>query len=185
MHRLRKERVSNAVYRAVFVTSLLAAGAPMAGAQTSTTGTGNGVYLELLGNGGLYSVNYERELIPAVRMRVGFATWTAVDLFGGPGETKIRTVPITGHVLKGDGNHHVEAGAGVLVGQRSTDSRYAGPSGQFVSLIGALGYRYQRPARGFLFRVGFTPFYGFGDDVRAYPEQGFFPFLGISFGLVF
>jgi hypothetical protein len=40
-------------------------------------------------------------------------------------------------------------------------------------VTGLIGYRYQKPARGFVFRAGVTPFFYDAD---------FAPFAGISFG---
>lgn len=50
--------------------------------QPQAPGRRNAAYVELLGNGGLYSFNYERA-VRAVRLRIGIASWTAEDLFGG------------------------------------------------------------------------------------------------------
>ena len=141
------------------------------------------VYVELLGNGGVYSVNYERALTPAVRVRVGAASWTT-DSFWSDAETRIQTFPITLHVVSGGGAHHLETGIGVLPGHRGRDRDF-GMSGGFVSLIAFVGYRFEPPPRRFVFRAGFTPFYGFGDPSVAYPEQGFLPSLGFSFGARF
>ena len=143
----------------------------------------NAAYVELLANGGLYSVNYERALTPAVRVRVGAASWTT-DSFWSNAETRIQTFPMTLHVVSGGGAHHLETGIGVLPGHRSRDRDFGVPGG-FVSLIAFVGYRYERPPRRFVFRAGFTPFYGFGDPSVAYPEQGFLPSLGFSFGARF
>ena len=143
----------------------------------------NAVYVELLGNGGVYSVNYERALTPAVRVRVGAASWTT-DSFWSDAETRIQTFPMTLHVVSGGGAHHLETGIGVLPGHRGRDRDF-GVSGGFVSLIALAGYRYEPPPRRFVFRIGFTPFYGFGPSSIAYPEEGFLPSLGFSFGARF
>ncbi|WP_157899137.1 hypothetical protein [Luteitalea pratensis] len=156
---------------------------PVSAPDTKAPARANAVYFELLGNGGLFSVNYERALTPALRVRIGAASWTAEDLFGGTA-THISTFPMMLHVVPGDGAHHVEAGLGVLPGQRGPD-RSAGGSGAFVSLIGVVGYRYEPRGSRFLFRAGVTPFYGFGDASIAYPDEGFMPSVGVSFGARF
>jgi hypothetical protein len=162
-------------------TLLMVVAATSANAQEAAPSTrDNAVYLELLGNGGLYSINYERALRPALRVRVGAAAWTAEAFWSGA-ETRIRTFPVMLQMVRGDGVHHLEAGIGVLPGHRGRD-RDVSASGGFASLIGLVGYRYERPLRRFVFRPGFTPFYGFGDPSTAYPEQGFLPSLGFSFG---
>ena len=88
------------------------------------------------------------------------------------------------HLVPGRGAHHLEAGIGLLPGHRGR-GRDVGESGGFVSLIGVVGYRYEPQQRRVVVRAGFTPFYGFGDSSLAYPEEGFFPSLGLSFGARF
>ena len=143
----------------------------------------NALYLELLGNGGLFSINYERAVGPSLRVRVGAASWTAQS-FWSEAETQIATFPLLLHALPGRGPHRLEAAVGVLPGRRRQD-RNVGESGAFVSLTGLVGYRYEPPDRRFLFRAGVTPFYGFGDPAIAYPDKGFLPSIGISFGARF
>lgn len=141
------------------------------------------VYVELLGNGGAYSVNYERALTPALRVRVGAASWTA-ESFWSDAETRIQTFPMMLHMVSGGGTHHLETGIGVLPGYRGRDRDF-GVSGGFVSLIALVGYRYEPPTRRFVFCTGFTPFYGLGQSSNAYPDEGFLPSLGLSFGARF
>ena len=71
---------------------LLALSATAGHAQTAPPTRANAVYVELLGNGGVYSVNYKRALTPAVRVRVGAASWTT-DSFWSDAETRIQTFP--------------------------------------------------------------------------------------------
>ena len=160
---------------------LIVAATPANGQDAAPSRRDNAVYLELLGSGGLYSVNYERALAPALRMRVGVGTWTA-ESFWGDSDTRMRTFPVMLHAVPGGGAHHLEAAIGALMGHRG---REVGESGAFVSALGLVGYRYEPPHRRFVLRVGFTPFYGFGDSSIAYPEEGFLPSLGLSFGARF
>lgn len=163
---------------------LLVVSATAAHAQdTAPPARANAVYVELLGNGGAYSVNYERALTPAVRVRVGAASWTTAS-FWSDAETRMQTFPMMLHVVSGGRAHHLETGIGVLPGHRGRDRDFVG-SGGFVSLIALVGYRYEPPPRRFVFRTGFTPFYGFGQSSIAYPEEGFLPSLGFSFGARF
>ena len=176
-----------------FAIMTMVAGAPSAAQGRegqAAVGTGqqpaahpNGVYLELLGSGGLYSINYEREIRESVWLRVGFGAWTATSFFSDT-ETAVTTVPITLTRLIGAGTHRLEVGGGLTLGRREREA-LSGDSGSFVSLTGLVGYRYQPRGRGFLFRASATPFYGFGNEDLAYPEKGFMPSLGISFGYVF
>lgn len=91
--------------------------------------------------------------------------------------------------LRGSGNHRAEAGAGFLVGRQRFEPALsdARESSTVVNLTGTLGYRFQRPGGGLVFRAGFTPFYSLSpsDEDTAYPEKGFFPSVGVSFGYAF
>ena len=177
--RLRAGRIAVSVIPQVAADTVIAPAA----AEAAPRARANAVYVELLGNGGVYSVNYERALTPAVRVRVGAASWTTESVWSDA-EIRIQTFPMMLHVVSGGGAHHLETGIGVLPGQRRRD-RDVGVSGGFVSLIGSVGYRYEPPPRRFVFRAGFTPFYGFGQPSIAYPEEGFMPSLGFSFGARF
>jgi hypothetical protein len=113
------------------------------------------------------------------------AQWDAIDLFGSEGSTTVLTVPFTVHVLRGRVSNHLELGGGLLAGHRTTQDGFAGPSGTFVSLVGIFGYRRQPSDGRFLFRAGFTPFVGLGSEEDAYPDKGFLPSCGVSFGAAF
>lgn len=172
---------------ALVVVALLCACAPLHAQSGAEGPAANAVYVELLGNGGLYSLNYDRRVADAVALRVGFGAWTADDLFlGEEAETSFITVPVTAAWLMGSGNRRIELGGGVLLGSRSREEAFGEgeTSSSFVSLTGIVGYRYQ-PARGFMFRVALTPFFGLGDGDEAYPEDGFMPSVGISAGYAF
>ena len=144
-----------------WTTLLMVVASTSANAQEAAPSTrDNAVYLELLGNGGLYSISYERALRPALRVRVGAAAWTA-EGFWSEAETRIRTFPVMLQMVPGGGVHHLEAGIGVLPGYRGRD-RDVGASGGFVSLIGLVGYRYERPLRRFVFVPGSHPSTGLG-----------------------
>jgi hypothetical protein len=162
-----------------YTTLLLVGGAPRVyGQGTAAPARDNAAYFELLGSGGLYSVNYERAVTRSVRVRVGAGSWRA-ESFWSDAETRIRTFPVMLQVVPGRGAHRLEAGIGLLPGHSGRD---VGVSSGFLSLIASVGYRYEPPQRRFIFRAGFTPFYGFGASSTAYPDSGFLPSLGLSWG---
>jgi hypothetical protein len=172
---------------ALTVVALFCMCTPLHAQDPAAGGAANAVYVELLGNGGLYSLNYDRRFADAVALRVGFASWTTDDLFlGEEAETDFISVPVTAAWLMGTGNRRIELGGGVLVGTKSREEAFGDgeTSSGFVSLTGIIGYRYQ-PARGFMFRVALTPFFGLGDEDEAYPEDGFMPSGGLSVGYSF
>ena len=143
----------------------------------------NAVYLELLGSGGVFSLNYERLVRERVAFRVGAGSWTSDDVFGA-GETTITTLPVTVSLVTGRDRHFVELGGGILLGRKRFESSFGDPgrSTSIFSLSGLLGYRYQQPGGGFLFRSGFTPLLGLGSEEDAYPETQLMPSVGMSFG---
>jgi hypothetical protein len=114
----------------------------------------NAIYAEAFGNAlTLGSLNYERSLTPSVTARVGFNPF-------GP------TVPVMLNRLRSlSGSHWAEAGVGLLIG--------AGEDGFATA---TLGYRYQGPADGGVFRAALTPLLS---------RSGVAMWLGISLGVAF
>ena len=167
----------------------LLATATAAYSQTSGAVTApNAIYLELLGNGGLYSLNFDRRLSPRTSLRIGFAHWSSSGGVFDDSEREITTMPVMLNRLRGSGNHKLELGAGILVGRSTrTESSFAesADTKSFFTFTGLIGYRYQRADGGPVFRAGFTPFFGLGDDPSAYPEKGLLPSAGASFGYAF
>ena len=167
---------------------LLALALPaVAQAQQPSPARPNHVYFEVLGNGGLGSFNYERALSPVVAARVGIAAWTATDFWGG-GDTKFLNVPLTLSFLPGGEGSGWEVGGGFLLGRATEDEPDYGLGGDpgsttkgIVNLTAIVGYRWVRE-NGWISRIGFTPFLPLSGD---YPDSGFFPSLGISFGKAF
>jgi hypothetical protein len=127
----------------------------------------NAIYAELFGNGLLYSVNYEHRLTPRVWGRVGFEmVRTHAALF-----------PLMIEFVTGANRRHFEIGAGVIAGVVSSTDRTLGRHFEAGALATAtVGYRYQSPEGGFIFRANFTPF--------AWPEKGttLLPWFGVSLG---
>lgn len=128
----------------------------------------NAVYIELGGNGGLYSLNYERAFSPHVLVRIGFASWSVSEMFGG--EKSITTIPVMINSLFGSGSHKIEGGIGVMLGSEQNTGNDAMPKSKesILALTGTAGYRYQKPSGGILFRAGLTPFINIGNS--EYPD---------------
>lgn len=122
------------------------------------------VYIELLGNGLLYSVNYDRKFTNHISGRAGFM------IFGGESEEPtddqigIAIIPVMANYLVGSGSHRLELGAGPLFGVAGGElEEYGTVSGGGVGgITTTFGYRYQPVGGGFLFRIGLTPFYSAG-----------------------
>lgn len=170
---LNAARYSRVLARAGMVAGWLAA-APTLAAQQAVTAP-NAVYVELLGNGLLYTLNYDRLFTPHVSGRVGLMLLAAGN---GESAAGVLATPLMVNYLVGEGNSHFEAGAGILLINGAVDNVGTAEDEGFSGSVGTatLGYRYQRPGGGFIFRIGVTPFFGL---------SGGAPWAGISFGYGF
>lgn len=152
-----------------------------AAAATPARTAHNAVYIELLGNGVLYSMNYDRMVTDDISVRVGLM-YLSVSASSGDASAKasLAFIPVVGNYLLGKGDHKFELGLGALLVYASASS---GTSDDFVSGSGGgvggtavIGYRYAPHDGGFVFRGGFTPVFGQG---------GFLPWFGLSLGYAF
>jgi hypothetical protein len=147
----------------------------------------NHFFLELLGNGGAYSINYERFLADRWTVRLGFSEWSSQG-FWSNNENTYLLVPVTSSLLFGKGSNFLEVGGGVVWGRitKKYDNGIAPTEKRIVTnLTGFLGYRHQHPYGGFVFRAGFTPFYSLNNENKAWPDEDFTPSIGFSWGGAF
>ncbi len=140
----------------------------------------NSIYLELLGNGAVYSLNYDRMFSNSVSGRIGIMSVpvdeATLDVDEDDVKVDLTTLPIMINYLKG-GNHKLEIGGGVILVFVSADIKEVGSvEGSGVLGTATLGYRYQPRAGGFNFRIGFTP---------IFDQGGFSPWAGLSLGYSF
>ena len=136
----------------------------------------NSIYLEALGNGGLYSVNYDRMFSEDIGARIGFM-YFAADWFAFFSDVELFLFPITLNYLVGSGKHKLEIGGGPVIISGSTGIFGSEQhSGSGVVGTATIGYRYQKSNGGFMWRIGFTPLFGNGE---------FDPWGGISLGFSF
>lgn len=125
----------------------------------------NAVYVELGGPALIYSVDYERRFLPVLGARVGAGV---VPLCMFHGCSALVMVPASAVFLLGGGNHHVELGAGVSVALiRDDDARFVVPQ---------VGYRYEHPLGGLIFRAMVTPL------IRLTKPSDTLPWAGLSAG---
>lgn len=122
----------------------------------------NTVYLELLGNGGYYSLNYDRifEIKPKIKIstRIGFTYFP--DLFGngfrqvGP----LTEVSILYSLF--NNKHFLELGSGLSYFHQGYMINPGYTYNEAVLFfIPRLGYRFQQPNGGLFFKIGFLPIY--------------------------
>lgn len=137
----------------------------------------NSIYFEALGNGGLYSVNYDRLFSENFGARVGFMYLSELDFFFASAEDLL-LIPATMNYFLGS-KHKFELGAGVVLASVSSTGAFGFKNNQSASNVvgtATIGYRYQKPQGGFLFRAGFTPLFN---------SSGFEPWGGLSIGVSF
>ena len=145
-------------------------------AQTAEPATRHVVYGEILGNALLFSANYERRFTEKTSGRIGVSILPFEDDEGDT-ETVVLVPLMVNRISHPRANHHFEAGVGVVVaGGETVDlSDYGDDDDTFSTAVGTatIGYRYQRPDGGFVFRVGITPLFDF---------ETVLPWIGVSFG---
>lgn len=145
----------------------------------------NVVFVEGLGNGLVYSVNYERLFEkPDVGLRIGFS-YMSLGASGNDSSVKVSwiAVPLVASWYVGGENHKLQLGIGATM-LSVTSGGQSGPlvgevSGLIPAPTAVFGYRYIPARGGFAFSIGFTPLMIVGDG------GGFLPWGGISFGGVF
>ncbi|MCU0424514.1 MAG: hypothetical protein MUF71_02690 [Candidatus Kapabacteria bacterium] len=124
------------------------------------------IFAELLGNGIVYSVNYEWALDSLYSCRIGFM---ALPLY-------LYFLPITASYFIGQGEHRFEIGGG---GVPATVGTLKGEITPAFFLALRIGYRYQPLRGGFNFAATFTPFWDVGSNFWL-PRVS--PWGGISLG---
>lgn len=138
----------------------------------------NSIYAELLGNGLLYSLNYDHKLFNHLSARIGgmYAGGLEGEALGE--DISLLLVPVMANYLVGNGSSRLEIGAGLSFGYASGNWAGAGElsGGGLAGFTSTVGYRLQPTDGGFLFRIGFTPTF-LGGEV--------FPLLGLSLGGTF
>ena len=135
----------------------------------------NSFYLEMGGNAGTYSINYDLIFYHKNQFSIGGRAGFAII----PTNTCPTVFPVEIYGLYGKSKHYFEYGLGyspvIYLGKNSLE-----PS---EMLLFRLGYRYQKKQGGFMFRAGFTPIVKNADDKIG--EFRFTPFAGISLGWTF
>ena len=139
--------------------------------QEENEGSNHGVFLELLGNGIFYSVNYDTRFS---KKKDGFGGRVGFGYIGVDGD-HYSSFPFLINYLKGKNGHYFEFGAGAnylvvdtenrINSSPSSIERWEGWSGTV-----SLGYRFQPSEGGFLFRAGLTPIFR-KDEIRPFWPQ--------------
>ncbi|QIP11909.1 hypothetical protein G8759_04310 [Spirosoma aureum] len=138
----------------------------------------NTIYLEGLGSGGFYSINYERLLLLKEKQAYGFRVGTSY--FGhSPGNLILIGELFT---LVGKGNHHGDFGIGLTgVTRNNIESAPFGLRKNLLLAVPRLSYRYQKPTGGLLLRAGYTPII----ELNRHITNPFGPWFGLAIGYGF
>jgi hypothetical protein len=153
----------------------------------------NAIYVDLLGPGLFYSINYDRMLTDDLSARIGFS-YLSFGASAGDGtgagsasaEFSYWAVPITVSYLGiGSDSNMLEVGGGPVImnikgsGVVETDETASGAeaSATVFAMTGMVGYRHQPADGGFVFRVGASPVMVF--------DAGLLPWGYLSLGAAF
>jgi len=143
----------------------------------------NTLYLEMGGNGFLYSLNYDRILHAAkedllIGARIGLGG--SFPLSFEPDDDIVlqtRGIPLEVYTLVGARNSKFDVGIGIYpnyVYKPRNDEAFK------VDFFANIGYRYQRPSGGFFFKTGFVM-----QHFSMYGINSFAPWLKLGFGYTF
>lgn len=144
---------------------IIAVGSNWCSAQVNINTTNNNVekkvknvvYIELLGNGGIYSINYERRLSNQIWARIGTSYFPAA--YDG-----LATLPVSLNYLFGKQAKFLELGLGTTLFYAGSDDYLFdfdnNDSKVFSAGITAtIGYRFQPPQKDLFFKVALIPAY--------------------------
>jgi hypothetical protein len=130
----------------------------------------NGIYVEGLGPGLFYSLNYDRTFGDvAARVGISYVSLSVSDASGqSSAHAYFLGIPVTvSYIGVGSKRHMFEMGAGVTfwnvgAGFNSFGADSQSSSTTFVLGTAILGYRLQPPDGGFMLRTGVSPIIGKG-----------------------
>jgi len=129
----------------------------------------NNIFLELFGNAGAYSFNYDRVIIKNISARAGIMVLKSDDDF-------VTAFPVLINYCFNLNTNYLEVGIGLTFFSLPNDFELLGLIEKNGSILtGAVSYRVQTDI-GVNFRISFTPFF--------YNKE-FIPFGGFSIGYSF
>lgn len=132
----------------------------------------NSVYIELGGNGALYSLNYEKNFDAVWGLRVGLAAVTSRHHLG-------LGIPMLVNKYWGNESsaHKFETGIGATYfSYGRTSSIFSHDHSDYIAPTASVGYRYLPITKGMTYKVAFTP---------LVIGNAFIPWVGFSVGTTF
>ncbi len=130
------------------------------------------VYLDLLGSGGTYSINYDIRFQEqggfGLRAGISYMSVSGVGMF---------TAPVLANYLFGNGNSYFEVGLGATYMNLSATGNEGALFVDESGIVGTanIGYRYQQTDGGFVFRAGLAPFIG------KFGIMPYWPYLSVGY----
>lgn len=158
------------------------------------------IYIELGGQSVAYSLSYEYQfatvLPPRPFIRSGLEV---IPVFLESHRDRIGlAVPLETGLIFGRKKHHFEISTSAIFFREIDEkSRYTNINGPFtgydeyiIKSVGILwhnriGYRFQKPQGGNVFRIGFTPVNAYLNPKRKKSNWEFWPWGGICYGISF
>ncbi|MCX2740232.1 hypothetical protein [Pontibacter anaerobius] len=168
----------------LFAISFLAFSPAMA---QQAEGKRNSFFLELGGNGGFYSLNYDRILMASggwsLAGRMG-AMYYGTDSGGmEAGRSVWLAAPLEVSWLRGRRNHRLELGLGVTPLYQEYPEEGSSQEKELRLLpVGRVGYRFQRAEGGMFYKAGFTPMAQFNHEEASLGRGVFLPWFGLAVG---
>jgi len=136
----------------------------------------NTFYLELLGNAGLFSFNYEYEISTNFSPRIGFSLlpFGHSSNSGTHSELSLVNTVLLNYFVDIKNNNKFELGIGIT---NLFDEDLSSGIEQFL-ITCSIGYRFSQRDGGFMYKITFTPFY-------STDREEFYPWLGVGVGVRF
>jgi len=155
----------------------------------------NSLFVELGGNAGLYSLNYDRLLHRGEWFHTSARAGISGYWWNGGGIA----LPLEFNALIGTNRHFLEVGTGFMFSYGYESTIYnkdpSNPEYQYgynlypgLHASGRLGYRFQRPEGGFFFRAAYTPYSNIWSAIPGAKRSlftGVWHWFGISVGKSF
>ena len=145
----------------------------------------NANYIELLGNGGLYSINFERIFLYKEKFKVSGRVGANVNFVGAQIEQ--------GYLIENSyvflrNPHHIEIGPGLTLQRKYNPGCTDTTTYQWESIwygMFRIGYRFQKQDDGFFLKAGILPiFYTKNSCYSEFPPKNWF-WGGVAVGLSF
>ncbi len=185
---MKKAKLSALIFSCFLLLSSLAVA--QSGTDFNAFRSRNAFHLEAGGKAWGWSLNYERRYILSADLRfswqLGVSKRIGNDWTPDPDRERDFLIPISLHLMYGGGKHQAEAALGTTLktihGFSSGNVRYPTLEGGFWMMgVGQLGYRFQSPDYGPVFRVFYSPIYQYLNR-HTVGEKSFYHWFGVSVG---